>query len=315
MSWLGSLMRLRYPFKSHSRHHISVSVLVISFAHEINVAHRKRRFFRGQTHLMLNLWINKCSRVEPVVLSVGGLDNGSKSIHVFWALWAVLLEGYLISLLRSSDSDIEASVTEKGVVEHDTSETLPTERQRTLQSRVAEIDRQPEESEAELGNMPNASLDLTRALITENTRLQRENQVLRDLSHSDWALGLTDVPPPSYPHNQTSSQKLEVLNIEMPETCLDRLKVMTHPDETAISASQISYHSLIILSDQRTKQTIDLKVEYLQRCQLTIWTALSMIGCGVTRWGTIYENEASENIFCTHYRPSSVVAMHHFTQN
>ncbi|KAJ7586050.1 hypothetical protein C8J56DRAFT_1086213 [Mycena floridula] len=69
----------------------------------------------------------------------------------------------------------------------DISESAPTERQRSLQARVADIDRQLEESEAAL-------------------RLQRENQVLRDINRSDWALGLSDVPPPSYPHSQASSQ-------------------------------------------------------------------------------------------------------------
>ncbi|KAJ7588866.1 hypothetical protein C8J56DRAFT_1025986 [Mycena floridula] len=101
----------------------------------------------------------------------------------------------------------QTSVAEKPTVERGTPETIPTERQRTLQARVAEIDRQLEESEAALSNMPDAAPDLTRAaLITENTRLQRENQVLRDLNRSDWALGLTDVPPPSYPHSETSSE-------------------------------------------------------------------------------------------------------------
>ncbi|KAJ7599972.1 hypothetical protein C8J56DRAFT_909261 [Mycena floridula] len=102
----------------------------------------------------------------------------------------------------------EPAVDEKPAVEHDdTSEIIPTERQRSLQARVAENDQQHvENSEAMLGDAPDVSPELTRALIMENTRLQRENQAFRDLHHSDWAFGLADVPPPSYPHSPTSTQ-------------------------------------------------------------------------------------------------------------
>ncbi|KAJ7588855.1 hypothetical protein C8J56DRAFT_940170 [Mycena floridula] len=84
------------------------------------------------------------------------------------------------------------------------SDVLPTERQQNLQTRVKEIDRQLQESQAALKKIPDTSPELVSALITENTRLQTENQVLRDLNRSDWALALTDVPPPSYPHSRVS---------------------------------------------------------------------------------------------------------------
>ncbi|KAJ7588667.1 hypothetical protein C8J56DRAFT_1049579 [Mycena floridula] len=83
---------------------------------------------------------------------------------------------------------------------------VTTEGQRSLQARVREIERQLEESQAALQNMRDASPESTRALIAENTRLQIENEVLRDWNRSDWALGLTDVLPSSYPHSQASSQ-------------------------------------------------------------------------------------------------------------
>ncbi|KAJ7599953.1 hypothetical protein C8J56DRAFT_909232 [Mycena floridula] len=101
----------------------------------------------------------------------------------------------------------EPSVAEKPAVEHnDIAEIVPTERQRNLQAPVAEIDQQLVNSEAMPDNVPNASPELTRALIMENTRLQRENQTFRGLHRSDWAFGLADVPPPSYPHSPTSTQ-------------------------------------------------------------------------------------------------------------
>ncbi|KAJ7588854.1 hypothetical protein C8J56DRAFT_1078103 [Mycena floridula] len=124
--------------------------------------------------------------------------NGIRALHV------PLIESVLISkrsLRTASDTPQWHAVEPR-----DISESAPTERQRSLQARVADIDRQLEESEAALQNMPDASLQLTRALIVEIRRLQRENQVLRDINHSDWALGLLDVPPPSYPHSQASSQ-------------------------------------------------------------------------------------------------------------
>ncbi|KAJ7573669.1 hypothetical protein C8J56DRAFT_981850 [Mycena floridula] len=84
-------------------------------------------------------------------------------------------------------------------------EALQTERQRSLQALAVEMERQLVDSEAAFNNMTEVSPELGRALITENIQLKAENQVLRDLNHSDWALGLTDVPPPSYPHSETSS--------------------------------------------------------------------------------------------------------------
>ncbi|KAJ7599960.1 hypothetical protein C8J56DRAFT_879721 [Mycena floridula] len=100
----------------------------------------------------------------------------------------------------------EPAVAEKPAVEHDDiAEIVPTEGQQSLQAPVAENDQQLDNSEAMLDNVPDASPGLTRALIMENTRLQRENQAFRDLHRSDWAFGLADVPPPSYPHSPTST--------------------------------------------------------------------------------------------------------------
>ncbi|KAJ7586044.1 hypothetical protein C8J56DRAFT_946056 [Mycena floridula] len=79
-------------------------------------------------------------------------------------------------------------------------------RQRDLRDRVIDIERQPADSEASLNNVPDASSELTRAVISENIRLTTEIQVLRDLNRSNWALGVTDVPPPSYAHIQVSEQ-------------------------------------------------------------------------------------------------------------
>ncbi|KAJ7573664.1 hypothetical protein C8J56DRAFT_1129694 [Mycena floridula] len=80
------------------------------------------------------------------------------------------------------------------------SEDTQTEQQQSLQPQAVEMQRQLADSEAALNNMTEAS-----ALITENIQLKAEIQVLRDLNRSDWALGLTDLPPPSYPHSETSS--------------------------------------------------------------------------------------------------------------
>ncbi|KAJ7588850.1 hypothetical protein C8J56DRAFT_889605 [Mycena floridula] len=79
------------------------------------------------------------------------------------------------------------------------------QRQQGLQNRAAEIDRELEESHSALRNLPDASPEFTRTLITEIERLNQENQHLRDLTRSDWALGVTNIPPPSYPHSETSS--------------------------------------------------------------------------------------------------------------
>ncbi|KAJ7577725.1 hypothetical protein C8J56DRAFT_1170856 [Mycena floridula] len=79
------------------------------------------------------------------------------------------------------------------------------QRQQSLQNRAVEIDRELEESHSALSNLPDASPEFTRTLVTEIERLNQENQHLRDLTQSDWALGVTDIPPPSYSHSETSS--------------------------------------------------------------------------------------------------------------
>ncbi|KAJ7600179.1 hypothetical protein C8J56DRAFT_879909 [Mycena floridula] len=58
------------------------------------------------------------------------------------------------------------------------------------------------DSEAVLNDI---SPEFTRALMTENIRLNAENQALRDLNRSDWTRGLTNVAPPSYPHSEAYS--------------------------------------------------------------------------------------------------------------
>ncbi|KAJ7600039.1 hypothetical protein C8J56DRAFT_4703 [Mycena floridula] len=79
-----------------------------------------------------------------------------------------------------------------------------TERQRSLQAQAVQIERQIADSEAVLNNV-DVPPEFTRALMTEIIRLNVEIQALRDLNQSDWARGLTDVPPPSYPHSETLS--------------------------------------------------------------------------------------------------------------
>ncbi|KAJ7576591.1 hypothetical protein C8J56DRAFT_972453 [Mycena floridula] len=80
-----------------------------------------------------------------------------------------------------------------------------TERLRSLQAQAVQIERQIADSQAALSSVPDAAPEFTRALMTENIRLNVEIQALRDLNWSDWPRGLTDVPPPSYPHSETSS--------------------------------------------------------------------------------------------------------------
>ncbi|KAJ7588843.1 hypothetical protein C8J56DRAFT_940148 [Mycena floridula] len=102
--------------------------------------------------------------------------------------------------LRNTPPDITA--TSPGIP----SEKDRIRRQRDVRDRVIDIERQPADSEASLNNVPDASSELTRAVISENIRLTTEIQVLRDLNRSNWALGVTDVPPPSYAHIQVSEQ-------------------------------------------------------------------------------------------------------------
>ncbi|KAJ7574507.1 hypothetical protein C8J56DRAFT_902213 [Mycena floridula] len=78
---------------------------------------------------------------------------------------------------------------------------FPKDRQ-SLQAQALQIERQIAGSEAVLNGV-DASPEFTRALMTENVRLNTEIQALRELNRSDWAQGLTDVAPPSYPHTQT----------------------------------------------------------------------------------------------------------------
>ncbi|KAJ7597959.1 hypothetical protein C8J56DRAFT_1159711 [Mycena floridula] len=73
--------------------------------------------------------------------------------------------------------------------------------QTSLQPPAVETEVQLAESQA----APDVSPGFARALITENIRLNEENQVLRDLNRSEWEVGLTGVSPPSYPHSQISS--------------------------------------------------------------------------------------------------------------
>ncbi|KAJ7586062.1 hypothetical protein C8J56DRAFT_1052416 [Mycena floridula] len=94
--------------------------------------------------------------------------------------------------------DIEQFATEKPEMEPVVLASVPRS-----QARVSEIDRRREESEVAPNSLP-GSPEAMRALITENTRLQSEIQVLRDRDRSDWALRATDVPP-SYPHSEESS--------------------------------------------------------------------------------------------------------------
>ncbi|KAJ7586107.1 hypothetical protein C8J56DRAFT_1052458 [Mycena floridula] len=82
----------------------------------------------------------------------------------------------------------------------------PTERQRFLQARVEEINRQLTESENALTNVADAPPDLMTTLMAENIRQNAEIQRLRDLISSDWALGLTDNPPPYYPHSEAATE-------------------------------------------------------------------------------------------------------------
>ncbi|KAJ7586108.1 hypothetical protein C8J56DRAFT_946184 [Mycena floridula] len=52
----------------------------------------------------------------------------------------------------------------------------------------------------------NGSPELVRALMTETIRQNAEIQRLRELISSDWELGLTQIPPPSYPHSEAGSE-------------------------------------------------------------------------------------------------------------
>ncbi|KAJ7588908.1 hypothetical protein C8J56DRAFT_51913 [Mycena floridula] len=82
----------------------------------------------------------------------------------------------------------------------------PTERQRFLQARAEEINRQLTESENALTNVADAPPDLMTTLMAENIRQNAEIQRLRDLISSDWALGLTDNPPPYYPYSEAATE-------------------------------------------------------------------------------------------------------------
>ncbi|KAJ7586116.1 hypothetical protein C8J56DRAFT_1027059 [Mycena floridula] len=84
-----------------------------------------------------------------------------------------------------------------------TADGQATERQRSLQARAEEINRQLWESQNALNATPEPSPEFVRALVTENIRQNVEIQRLRDLISSDWALGLTDSPPPSYLSSET----------------------------------------------------------------------------------------------------------------
>ncbi|KAJ7586033.1 hypothetical protein C8J56DRAFT_946029 [Mycena floridula] len=111
--------------------------------------------------------------------------------------------------------NVEAEVSANDVpIRSEKSETQPeqvappewqTSRQQSLQAQAIEMERQLSDSEAALHSIPNASPEFTWALVSENIRLQAEIEQLRDLNRSDWALGLTHVPPPSYPHSEASS--------------------------------------------------------------------------------------------------------------
>ncbi|KAJ7588912.1 hypothetical protein C8J56DRAFT_1026011 [Mycena floridula] len=82
----------------------------------------------------------------------------------------------------------------------------PTERQRFLQNRAEEINKQLTESENVLTNVADPPPDLMGVLMAENIRQNAEIQRLRDLISSDWALGLMDNPPPYYPHSEAASE-------------------------------------------------------------------------------------------------------------
>ncbi|KAJ7600035.1 hypothetical protein C8J56DRAFT_879791 [Mycena floridula] len=86
--------------------------------------------------------------------------------------------------------------------------TLPqeqTERQRGLHAQAVRVGRRVADSEVALNSVDVPPPEFTRALMTEIIRLNVEIQALHDLNRLDWARGLTDIPPPSYPHSETSS--------------------------------------------------------------------------------------------------------------
>ncbi|KAJ7588914.1 hypothetical protein C8J56DRAFT_1164560 [Mycena floridula] len=91
----------------------------------------------------------------------------------------------------------------QGLAELVTADGQATERQRSLQARADKINRQLWESQDALNATPEPSPEFVRALVTENIRQNVEIQRLRDLISSDWALGLTDSPPPSYLSSET----------------------------------------------------------------------------------------------------------------
>ncbi|KAJ7586113.1 hypothetical protein C8J56DRAFT_1086300 [Mycena floridula] len=107
------------------------------------------------------------------------------------------------NLRLNGPSHAHVPVEKQGLPELVTANGQATERQRSLQARADEINRQLWESQNALNATPEPSPEFVRALVTENIRQNVEIQRLRDLISSDWALGLTDSPPPSYLSSET----------------------------------------------------------------------------------------------------------------